>query len=84
MAIRVSVISEAGETVLRVDGHLKTEDVDELAREYRSVKRPPVLDLSNLNSADSAGVDCLRQLIVQGAHVRGTSPYLDLLLESKP
>jgi ABC-type transporter Mla MlaB component len=78
------MMCEAHQNVLRVDGQLNVEDVDELAREYRSSQAPTVLELSNLMSADSAGVKCLRELISHGVEIRGASPYIDLLLKNSP
>jgi anti-anti-sigma regulatory factor len=82
MAIRITKISEAHQIVLHVDGYLSIVNVDELAREYESSQAALVLDLSNLLSADSEGVKCLRELMSFGAEVRGASPYIDLLLEN--
>ena len=84
MAVRIMKTSDVAETVLRVDGHLRCDDVEELATEYRSVEGPAVLDLSNLQSADTAGVDILLQLVSLGAQIRGASPYIRLLLKVKP
>jgi hypothetical protein len=84
MAIRIMKTSDVGETVLRVDGHLRCDDVEELTGEYRSVDGPAVLELSNLQSADAAGVDTLLQLVSLGARIRGASPYVQLLLNQKP
>ena len=84
MTIRITVICEAHQNVLRVDGQLSVEDVDELTRECRSSQAPTVLELSNLMSADSAGVKCLRELMSLGAETRGASPYIDLLLKNTP
>ncbi len=56
MDIRITSASDAHETVLRVDGHLRRENVAELTKEHRSVDGPLVLELSNLQSADAAAV----------------------------
>ena len=84
MAIRITKTFETKKTVLRMDGYLNSHDVDEVDREYRSAQGSIVLDLSNLLSADSAGLKYLRELISLGAETRGTSPYVALLLEGKP
>jgi ABC-type transporter Mla MlaB component len=84
MVVRIRKTCEADQTVLWVDGYLTVEDVDELDREYRSAQGSIVLELSNLLSADSAGMKCLRELISLGAEIRGTSQYIDLLLENEP
>ena len=84
MGIRIIKTSNDRETVLRVDGQLRAENVAELTKEQRSVEGPLVLDLSNLQSADEAGVDVLLELISTGTRIRGASPYIELLLNSKP
>ena len=81
MAVRITKTISSQETVLQVDGQLRSEDVDDLSRESRSVQGPLVLELSNLMSADPGGVDTLVQLISLGADIRGASPYIDLLLK---
>ena len=84
MAVRIVTGREANLTVFRVDGYLTVDDIGELDREYRSAEGPRVIDLSNLQSADAEGVKCLRELILLGAEIRGTSPYIELLLQDQP
>jgi ABC-type transporter Mla MlaB component len=81
MSVRITRKSAAQWTVLRVDGHLTADDVDELARESRSVEGALALDLVDLRSADSAGVSLLQELLARGAELRGASPYIELLLQ---
>lgn len=81
MSIRITRMSDAGGTVLQVDGQLCSENVAELSREQQSVEGSLVLELSNLQSADPVGVDVLLELISLGAQVRGASPYIELLLK---
>ncbi len=81
MSIRITRTSDSQETVLRIDGQLCLENVAELTREHRSVEGPLVLELSDLQSADKAGVDVLLELISLGVGIRGASPYIDLLLK---
>ena len=81
MSIRITRTTEARKTVLRVDGQLTCEDVEELAREYRSVQGSLALELTDLRSADPAGVAVLQDLVGLGAEIRGASPYIELLLK---
>lgn len=81
MGIRITRTSDAHETVLRIDGQLRCENVAELTKEHRFVEGPLVLELSNLQSADTAGVDVLLELISMGVQIRGASPYIELLLK---
>jgi ABC-type transporter Mla MlaB component len=83
MSIRITRISDAHETVLRIDGQLRSADVAELAKEYRSVDGTLVLELSNLQSADPAGVEVLLELVSMGVQMRGASPYIELLLKQR-
>ena len=84
MSLRITRTSDAHETVLQIDGHLRSKNVAELTKEHWSVKGPLVLELSNLQSADTVGVDVLLELISMGAQTRGASPYIELLLKRKP
>jgi hypothetical protein len=83
MSVRIRKTSESDQTVFWVDGYLTAGDVDELDREYRSAQGSRILDLSNLQSADSDGVECLRGLVSLGAEVRNVSQYIALLLENE-
>ena len=81
MSIRITRTSDACGTVLQVDGELCSENVAELTKEHRSVEGPVILDLSNLPSADPAGVEVLLELVSLGTQIRGASPYIELLLK---
>lgn len=83
MSIRITKTSHAKGALLQVDGQLRSEDVAELAREYAAVEGPVVLELSNLQSADSEGAEVLSELVSLGAEIRGASPYIELLLKTK-
>ncbi len=83
VAVRITKIDELPQTVLRVDGRLRSEDIDELTEVFRSVQGATVLDLSELQSADRQGAELLRELLALGAEVRGASPYIELLLKTK-
>lgn len=81
MNIRVERFSEEERTVLKIDGRLLSVDVPELDKETRSVEGPLTLDLSELMSADNAGIERLRELQAEGAELRGTSRYVQMLLD---
>ena len=80
MDLHVSVSRELGATVVHVDGRLAINGVGDLQNTIGNTVGPVVLDLSNLLSADDAGVATLRLLIGCGVQLRGTSPYVSLLL----
>jgi hypothetical protein len=70
--------------VLKVDGWLQTDDVEELRQLLASVDGLTALDLSHLQSADREGLAVLRDLVLLGTEIRGASPYMELLLKTKP
>ena len=80
MAIKITRTSNADRAVLRIDGHLRSEDVAELRKACAAANGSLVLELSNLRSADSAGAETLRELASRGTKIRGASRYIELLL----
>lgn len=80
MELRLSVTEGGGSTTIHVDGRLTASGVGELERLVRGLEGLVVIDLSNLLSADDAGVAELRSLAGRGAHLIGVSPYVSLLL----
>ena len=83
MSIRITETSNADGTVLQLDGRLASEDVEELVRAYRSVQGPVVLELMNLQSASSFGVEALLELASLGARLRGASTFMELLMKAR-
>lgn len=80
MALRLTVTPKEDLTVIRVDGRLIGDGVAELDRACGAARRPLVLDLTHLATADAAAVVTLRRLAGDGAHLLGASPYIALLL----
>src|SRR5262245_18136872 len=80
MDLRVTVTARDRSTVVHVDGRLTSRSLGELEQLVRTVDGPVVMDLSNLLSADDAGVAVLRSLAGQGARLVRVSPYVALLL----
>lgn len=80
MPLRVTVSAREDLTVIRVDGRLTGDGVAELDRACGAARRPLVLDLTHLTTADGAGVVTLRRLAGEGTHLLGVSPYIALLL----
>lgn len=81
MAIYISQTTLDQRTVLKVDGQLKARDVAELTEACRSANDLNMLDLSDLQSADKAGLKKLRELTSLGVQLRNASPYIQLLLK---
>ena len=84
MPIRVTTISEASGTLVKIDGWFKAEDVDDFVRMFEQLVGDAALDLRELLSADRAAVVVLRDLIMSGVELRAASPYVDLLLKAEP
>jgi hypothetical protein len=70
--------------VVVVAGRLIGAAVSELSRACREIDGPVTLDLTELRSADVAGIGLLRALRTMGAEFRGLSPYLQLLMDEEP
>src|SRR5215831_7683156 len=82
MGLRLTVIADRGTTSIHVDGRLTAQELGELHKAVRSAAAPIVLDLSNLMSADDAGVAALRGLAGEGMRLIGATPYVTLLLQA--
>jgi hypothetical protein len=82
--IRIDITSEGLQTVVRISGRLSEATVAELEKACGPMNGATVLDLSNLVSADNAGVYAIRALVENGAEIRGASPFIQLLLDAPP
>jgi anti-anti-sigma regulatory factor len=78
--VRIDIVCEADTTIVRVGGRLSGESVEELMKHCRSIRPDFVLDLSELRSADDAGVIAIQSLVRGGARVRGDSPFIRMLV----
>jgi anti-anti-sigma regulatory factor len=78
--LRIDVTTEKGHAVFRLIGRLADDGAIEFDRLYRRAEGRVRIDLSDLRSADAAGVDALRGARSAGAELVGTSAYLALLL----
>ena len=81
MEIRIDITAEGIETVVHVAGRLSGRAVAQLREASDQIEDAFVLDLSDLRFADDAGIDIIRTLDEKGAEVRGTSPFVQLLLD---
>ena len=81
MGVRIQRDVDVGTSVLQIAGRLQVEDVCELDKAYRNINGPVVLELSQLQSSDSAGVATLLELSSLGAEIQGASGYIELLLQ---
>jgi hypothetical protein len=71
-------------TVVTLDGWLSDTDVEEVHRALSSVTGPTTLNLSDLETcSDKAAVE-LRRWIDAGATCSRATPFMKMLLASKP
>ncbi len=83
MVLRVTTSISKEVFVVRVEGTLAGEQVDELGRMCRSLAGPTRLDLSGLRWADDRGIQMIRRLIAEGAEPVKVPPFIALLLEPR-
>ena len=83
MEMRLTVRMHDTGPVIYADGRLDRLAVAELEGVIRMTSRPVTLDLTNLLSADDAGVAALRDLSGKDVRLVGVSPYIALLLQVK-
>jgi len=80
VTLYIACESDSGVRVVHLEGWLEGEAVAELERVVSGDSGSLRLDLSELRSADPAGLDALRALRPAGASLVGASPYIRLLL----
>ncbi len=80
MNVRITRELENDATILHIDGDLRSEDVSTLNSESRKLTGQVILELSQLQSADTSGVSALLEIASTGVEFRGTSGYLKMLL----
>ena len=78
--LRISVTKVEG-TLVFLAGRLAGEELEELERVCREIDGPIALDLSQLQSADSAGVGALREILASGGELVRASTYFENLLK---
>ena len=84
MSVRIETRSEDSKTIVSVVGRLTGPATHEFLRTCRSTKSEFVLDLTGLRSADSEGIEAIRELVHEGRQLRGVSPFIRLLLDDQP
>jgi anti-anti-sigma regulatory factor len=80
VTLYIACESDAGVRVVRLEGWLAGDAVAELERIVSEGSGPLRIDLSELRSADAAGLVALRALHAAGALLVGASPCIKLLL----
>jgi len=84
MAVRIETTSEGSKTIVSVAGRLAGSATHEFLRACRATEREFELDLTGLQSADSEGIEAIRELVRAGRKLRGVSPFIRLLLDDQP
>jgi hypothetical protein len=84
MTVRIETSSEDSRTIVSVAGQLTELGVRELQRTCRPIEGEFVLELTGLRSADPEGIKAIQELVRGGARLRGTSPFIRLLLDDQP
>ena len=82
MVCRIETRRENDRTVIRLAGRLSDGQVPDLLAACAGSDGPPIVELDELVSADSVGIDALLRIEQQGAHLIGLPEYLRLKLES--
>jgi hypothetical protein len=81
MECRIDVNHQAGTYVVRVAGRLTDVQVPDLLRVCGTLA-PLQLDLAQLDSANSVGIEALQRLQKAGAQIVGASHFIQLLLDA--
>jgi len=81
MTLRIMTTGSNLRATIKIDGRLTGEEGPELRRVCAGASGRPVIDLTDLQSADREGVRVLRALRAKGADLVGASPYIQLLLD---
>jgi predicted enzyme involved in methoxymalonyl-ACP biosynthesis len=84
MALHVDAVTAGSTTIVTVSGRLAGNEVREFLRACRAIEREFELDLTGLRSADSEGIEAIRELVRAGRKLRGVSPFIRLLLDDQP
>lgn len=84
--LRISRSSTGGQIVLTLEGEVNGRWVEELCREWHrtlsgDTVREIVVDLANVSSIDSAGVELFREMAARRVAVTNRSPYVAELLK---
>lgn len=80
MTLRADLHDEASGTVVRLSGRLEADLVPDVEALCVGVQGPLRIDLTDLLSADPAGLELLRTLASKDAKLEGVSPYLAIRL----
>ena len=77
----IGIAGESGQRIVRLAGKLSIAQVPELIAAC-AVKGPLQVDLTDLVSADMAGIEALQRIRAGGATLVGVPGYIQLKLDS--
>jgi hypothetical protein len=69
--------------MIHMIGRLSRNTITQLKEICEKIKVTSVLELSNLRSADAAGIESMQTLRDKGTEIRGASPFMLLLLDDE-
>lgn len=80
MTLHITQIRVGQTMQVSLAGSLTWEEAEHLLRSYSNAVRPWSLDLSELLTADEAGIGALRELRAKGVELLHAKPYVAMLL----
>jgi anti-anti-sigma regulatory factor len=81
MEFRADLQDDHTRRIVRLAGRLEREQSGELVTLCDEARKPVRLDLTDLVSADTVGLEALAVLRSRGAELVGASPYIAMQLE---
>ena len=81
--VRITKTVKDSIVTIKVDGRLASGGTEALVEACEGHRGAMVVDLSDLQFADDAGVGVLRKLKAQGARIVGARPYVSLQLAER-
>jgi anti-anti-sigma regulatory factor len=82
MTIRLTASTDGTATTVVIEGRLTVVDLPDVSAACESADAPLRLDLSNLKSADDAGIRAIRSLAERGAKLHGATPFISHLMRA--
>jgi hypothetical protein len=74
--LRIETGTEGSQTILRLIGRIRDDDLEQLRELIRSQAYKPILDLEEVNLVDRASVQFLRDCQDRKVELRHCAPYI--------
>lgn len=81
MSYRIEKLEDGAATIIQISGNLKGDGPEVLERLCRETTGSLSLEISDLRTAESHGVELINKLVSEGVKLIGTTRYLELLLD---